>query len=191
MSARPRRYAAAIAAAAMMLPAAPSHARHDLPVLGGPGDAAARAQCPPGHRLAGFAGRSGLWIDQIQMVCAKPDGRPVATGARYGGTGGAAKDGICPRNWDMTNRTVFLNMTTRNRQVAAINFECRSRATGETMNMSFGNPSYLARCPGIGVGDCSYDPATSQSCPADEVPLGFNVRYGKHVNAIGLICGRP
>lgn len=183
------RYAASIAAAATMLLTTTGHARHALTVVGGGGDAAARALCPPGQRLAGFSGRSGLWIDQIQMVCAKPGGQPVAMGERYGGAGGGTKDGFCPRNWDMTNHAA-LNMTTRERQVAAINFECRSRATGETMNMSFGNPAYLARCPGIGVGNCRSDPFTLQNCPADEIALGFNVRYGKDVNAIGLICGR-
>ena len=184
------RYAASLTTAAtMMLLTTPSQARHELTVVGGSGNASAKAQCPSGQKLVGFSGRTGLWIDQIQMVCARPGAQPVAMGARYGGAGGGAKDGFCPRNWDMTNHAA-LNMTTRERQVAAINFECRSRATGETMSMSFGNPAYLARCPGIGVGNCPSDPFTLQNCPADEVPLGFNVRYGKDVNAIGLICGR-
>jgi hypothetical protein len=109
-------------------------------------------------------------------------------GARYGGPGGGPQDGFCPRNSMMGPAT--LNMTTGNRQVAAINFECRSRATGETTPASFGNPNYRARCRGFGVGDCTIDSNTFQTCPPDEVPLGFNVRYGQHVNAIGLICGR-
>lgn len=182
-------YIASIAAAGTMLLAAPSYARHELAVVGGSGDKTARAQCPKGQMLAGFSGRTGMWVDQIQMVCAKPGAQPVATGARFGGSGGGAKDGFCPHTWDMLNHA-SLNMTTRERQVASINFSCRSRATGETMDMSFGNPGYVARCPGIGVGDCPIDPLTSQNCPADEVVLGFNVRYGKDVNAIGLICGR-
>jgi hypothetical protein len=189
MSAKLRWYAASIAAAAVILLTTPSQAAHDLPVVGGSGDAAGRAICPPGQTLAGFAGRAGVWVDQIQMVCAAPDRQPVATGPRYGGRGGGATDGFCPRNWDMTHAR--LNMTTGNRQVAAIQFECRSRATGETTNMSFGNSTYRGRCPGVGVGNCPIDPAVAQTCPADEVPLGFNVRYGKDVNAIGLICGRP
>ena len=183
-----RRYALTILATAIMLPTTPSHAAHDLPMLGGSGNAAARAICPPGQKLAGFSGRAGVWVDQIQMVCAAPGGQPVATGMGYGGPGGGATEGFCPRNWDMTHGR--LNMTTGNRQVAAIELECRSRATGETMNMSFGNSAYRSRCPGIGVGNCPIDPAMFQNCPADEIPLGFNVRYGKDVNAIGLICGR-
>ena len=56
--------------------------------------------------------------------------------------------------------------------------------------MAFGNPSYRARCPGFGVGDCGVDTNIFQACAPDETPIGFNVHYGKDVNAFGMICGR-
>jgi hypothetical protein len=29
-----------------------------------------------------------------------------------------------------------------------------------------------------------------QDCPNDEAVTGMHIHYGKHVNAIGLICGQ-
>ncbi|HEX7917088.1 hypothetical protein [Rudaea sp.] len=193
MNAKLRQYIASIAAAATMLLTTISHARHELTVFGGGGDATAQALCLPGQRLVGFAGRTGLWVDRIQPVCAKQGKNPVATGMYYGGAGGGESTGFCPRNWDMSNAAELY--VTRGRQVASINFVCRSRATGETMDVKFGNPAYHGKCPGssfFSVGNCdiNLDYGSFQRCPADEVPIGFNVRYGKHVNAIGLICGR-
>jgi hypothetical protein len=172
----------------LLVAATPAFARHELPVVGSPGDAGARAECPPGQALVGFSGRTGVWLDAIQMVCAGPGAQPVAVGPRYGGAGGGAVDSFCPRNWQLTIAT--LNMTTHNRQVAAINYSCRSRQTGESSDYAFGNAAYRARCPGIGVGDCGVDTNIFQACERDEEPIGFNVRYGKDVNAFGLICGR-
>jgi hypothetical protein len=172
----------------LVLATSPALARTVLMVAGSNGDAGAVAECPSGQSLVGFSGRTGLWIDAIQMVCAAPGAQPVALGPRYGGPGGGRVDSFCPHGWQLSAAT--LNMTTRNRQVAAINYSCRSIQTGESAGYSFGNPSYRARCPGIGVGDCRADTNTYQSCPSDELPIGFTVRYGKDVNGFGLICGR-
>lgn len=174
--------------AALLSTASPAFARHELAMAGSNGDAGAKAECPPGQTLAGFSGLRGLWVDAIQLVCAGPSGQPVAMGPRYGGGGGGPQDSFCPRAWQLTALT--LNLTTRNRQVAAINFSCRSRTAGETSDFAFGNPSYRARCPGFGVGDCGMPSNIFQVCAADEEAIGFNVRYGKDVNGFGLICGR-
>lgn len=176
------------AAACLVLAASPALARTVLPVAGSNGDAGAVAECPSGQSLVGFSGRIGVWIDAIQMVCAAPGAQPVALGPRYGGSGGGAVDSFCPRGSQLSAAT--LNMTTRNRQVAAINYSCRSIQTGKSADYAFGNPSYRARCPGIGVGDCGVDTNAFQSCTSNEVPIGFTVRYGKDVNGFGLICGR-
>jgi len=189
MQKRHSRVVATLAAAcSLVLATSLAQARTVLPVAGSNGNAGAVAECPSGQSLVGFSGRTGLWIDAIQMVCAAPGAQPVALGPRYGGAGGGAVDSFCPRGSQLFAAT--LNMTTRNRQVAAINYSCRSIQTGETADYAFGNPSYRARCPGIGVGDCGVDTNAFQSCTSGEVPIGFTVRYGKDVNGFGLICGR-
>jgi hypothetical protein len=167
---------------------APAMARHELPMAGQNGDAGAKAECPAGQALVGFSGLVGLWVDAIQIVCAPPGGQPVAMGPRYGGSGGGRSDSFCPRGFQLFSG--YLNMTTHNRQVAAISYSCRSVQTGETTDASFGNPGYVSRCPGIGVGNCASTANYAQQCPSDEVAIGFNVRYGKDVNGFGLICGR-
>jgi hypothetical protein len=184
-----RATASCVALAAAVLSASPALARHELPVVGAQGDRGMKAECPAGQTLVGFSGRSGTWVDAIQMVCAAPNAQPVANGPRYGGAGGGAVDSFCPKGWALGAMT--LNMTTHERQVAAINYSCRSRRTGETQSFAFGNAAYTARCPGIGVGDCGVDTNIFQACAPDEEPIGFNIRYGKDVNAFGLICGRP
>lgn len=173
---------------AAALSSTPAFALHEFPTVGDRGDAGAHAECPEGKQLVGFSGRTGAWIDAVQMVCAAVGQQPIATGARYGGAGGQAVDSFCHKGWQMN--AIFLNMTTHNARVASISYTCKSVKTGETQPFTFGNGSYMARCPGFGVGNCASTDNTYQPCAADEVPIGFNVRYGKDVNALGLICGR-
>jgi hypothetical protein len=175
--------------------AAPAFAHHEYPAVGGVGDASVKIQCPAGQYLGGFSGRTGVWINQIRAMCAEPGKDPVVFGPALGGSGGGSGLAYCGGGQVMTN-SVYLTMTTHIRQVAAIQFSCRNARTGETFDPQFfGNRNYLASCGGsaISVGDC--DPAElstpTQACTyAGEVPVGFNLRYGKDVNAFGLICGR-
>jgi hypothetical protein len=184
--------ALAIAGLAMALASAPASARHVLAVGGAMGNAGALAECPPGQMLVGFSGRAGVWIDRIQLVCATPMAgggltQPIATGATYGGAGGGAQDGFCARNMMLTS--IQLNLTTNDRQVAAILMTCKSRVTGEETNMAFGNAAYRPNCGGgLGVGNCPTPANIFQHCPGGEAPVGLNVRYGTDVNGIGLIC---
>jgi hypothetical protein len=178
----------------MLFSAAPVLAHHEYPAVGGSGDASTKVQCPPGQYLGGFTGRTGVWINQIRAMCAQPGKDPVPFGPTLGGGGGGAGLAYCGGGQVMTN-SVTLTLTTHLRQVAAIRFTCHIARTGETFDPQFfGNRNYVASCGGsaITVGNC--DPAElsvpTQTCPSDEVPIGFNLRYGKDVNAFGLICGR-
>ena len=188
-----------LALATLGATAFPAQAKFDLNIDGSPGDAGARAECPAGQMLVGFSGRTGTWIDRIQIMCARPlpgghVSQPVAVGPEYGGAGGGRVDSHCPLDSMMNGALVVL--TTGKRQVAAIKMSCTNPATNEFSNPVFGNDSYRPHCPGIGVGDCPPDPNSEQYCSNKQgdvngdVPVGINVRYGKHVNGIGFICGR-
>jgi hypothetical protein len=175
--------------------AAPAFAHHEYPAVGGVGDASMKIQCPAGQYLGGFSGRTGVWINQIRAMCAEPGKDPVVFGPALGGTGGGAGLAYCGGGQVMTG-SLSLTMTTHIRQVAAIEFTCRNARTGETFDPQFfGNKKYVASCGenAISVGNC--DPpelsTPTQACTAaGEVPIGFNLRYGKDVNAFGLICGQ-
>jgi hypothetical protein len=175
--------------------AAPAFAHHEYPAAGGVGDASATVQCPAGQYLGGFSGRTGVWINQIRAMCAAPGKDPIVFGPALGGGGGGSGLAYCGGGQVMTG-SLSLTMTTHIRQVAAIQFACRNVRTGETFDPQvFGNRKYVAGCgeSAISVGNC--DPpelsTPTQACTSDgEVPIGFNLRYGKDVNAFGLICGR-
>lgn len=184
----PRSIVSVVALTAATVWASPTFALHAMPVVGDHGDKSVHAECPPGQTMVGFSGRTGTWVDAIQLVCAPINGQPVAIGPRYGGAGGRDTDSLCPKGWRMQN--VSLNMTTHLARVAAIEYSCKSRKTGETNDNVFGDAAYVSRCPGIGVGNCNSTNNEFQPCAADEEPVGFNVNYGKDVNAFGLICGR-
>ena len=48
-----------------------------FPAVGDVGDHSTELRCPPGQYVVGINGRWGLWIDQIQIVCATV--HPVST----------------------------------------------------------------------------------------------------------------
>jgi hypothetical protein len=183
-----------IVAVALSFSPLAAHALTELSRVGANGDAGAKSECPAGQQLVGFSGRSGVWIDRIQIVCAAPQANnrmtsPAAVGGEFGGAGGGRSDGFCPKDSAMT--AMFIALTKNDRQIAAITMECVSKVSGERFQVTFGNTSYVKHCGGgIGVGDCSVSLNTNQRCPANEVPIGINVRYGKDVNGLGMICGQ-
>ncbi len=63
-----------------------------FPAVGGFGDAAAVDTCPAGMYLIGLKGRTGSWVDQVQIVCAPVTPAVYGTGSSNqnpvsGGTG--------------------------------------------------------------------------------------------------------
>ena len=78
---------------------------------------------------------------------------------------------------------------TRNRQLASLTLTCRIATTGQSAGqLYFGNKEYVARSVPLGG---SFGIANSnQQCTGGELPTGFTVNFGAHVNAFGLICDR-
>ena len=60
----------AVAALLSLMGSSPPASATTFPAVGGSGDAAAVDTCPAGMYLIGLKGRTGLWIDQVQIVCA-------------------------------------------------------------------------------------------------------------------------
>ena len=174
---------AAVAAAALFSGASPAAARHEIGAIGPSGDRQTTVTCPPGEELRGFRGRSGVWIDQIQILCAgrNPDGSyrdAHAWGAALGGTGGAEQSDDCGSRQTLGNLSAL--RTNDLRRIAKINFGCRS---GSAMSgHEFGNGGY---------GRTEFGTATVINGDCDrfgEVLVGIAVNYGKDVNGLGYVC---
>ena len=170
-------------AAAVSMVNVPRAEATDFPAVGGQGDAAARDVCPPGSYLTGANARTGAWIDQISILCSapiNPNGTigygPPAPGPNRGGNGGGSSNNHCG-----ANEIIFgmgLLHTEGNRQVRLISFNCVQINSTARHNLEIGPQVPLF-------------PTTAQNCPAGEAAVGVSVRYGQHVNALGLlICDR-
>lgn len=150
-------------------------------ILGGGGDRAEEVRCPDGHILVGFSGRSGHWIDQLGLICARVQipgytTHDVTTLPPRGGGGGVFSEKYCARNAGVRGIDLYL---TDGAPLAVwkVGFSCAFPANGSpAQGLVFGTSDFLDN-RGI-----------PQHCPHSEYATGVNIRYGKHVNALGLIC---
>jgi hypothetical protein len=160
-----------------------SHIDHALastqfPPFGGQGDHDVTDRCASGEYLVGLEIRSGSWVDKMALVCAPVDPNTGATGASTtlqgrGGEGGGVGGGKCLTGFII--RGVGLNMTAGNRQVREFLFECTSTTGSARHSLSLGNAPPVF-------------PSILQMCPAGEAVVGIRIRFGRHVNAVGLTC---
>lgn len=167
-----------------------------FPAEGARGDAAGELRCPRGHILVGMRGRAGAWLDQVALICRRFDppnytaGAQTTTGA-VGGEGGTPVEAYCPRDSAIRNIGVRLAMDDgRLISPFGILFRCQQPRDGRiTGDFSIGfidwDPVGLEYFRPV-----QDDPAKQfiQSCPGNEYATGLSVRYGRHVNAVGLIC---
>lgn len=147
------------------------------------GDAGEEYRCPQGYLLVGLKGRTGALIDKVGLICEAIMGPTYKAGDRKvlggrGGEGGVPTEHYCPPGSAIRNVKVSLGEDTY-KQVGAIRFSCQQPADGaSTGGATFGN----RRLPAGGWSE-------EQACPGNEYATGLNIRYGKHLNAAGLICG--
>lgn len=148
--------------------------------FGAQGDAGFEDRCPVGQYLVGLRGRRGAWIDQITIVCSANNGNGQLTGAANGpsrgGNGGGPEERMCKPG--ETIYTVLPILTKDSRQVQELAGNCRAPGKKSGTFLRFGN-----------VAD-SNQPRQRFTCPDGDAATGLTGRYGKHVNAIGLICSR-
>lgn len=165
-----------------------------FPAQGGAGDHAEQYRCPAGQVLVGLSGRTGLWIDQVALMCAAPlpdySLGKRNTLAPRGGNGGAVNEQYCAQ--DAAIRRIdarFLAGTqgglktmAEAKYVLSITFECdRSRDGSFAGSVAFGGT-------GLNSGLYVVGPLTN-ACQGSEYATGLNIRYGRHLNAVGLLCG--
>lgn len=153
----------------------------DLPQYGARGDRSFREVCAPGTYLVGLQVRSGLWIDQVAIKCARvaPNGTTsgVTVSAAHGGDGGGPFRGQDQCAQGSIINGLNFSFTPNDRQVRQFWMVCRP-AVG-------GGPTLV----GVGNKADSLTPYR-QECLPREVAVGLHGNSGRHLNAVGLICAR-
>lgn len=173
----------AMALIAMALVLAPDSAHAKIfPVFGSPGDRGEIVMCPDGSLLTGFHGSRGRYgFGQLGIICSEvlPGyalGNRVNLPAR-GGDMFEVIDAYCDRDAGIR----ALNIYIKARIVSGVRFSCvkpRDGSPAETENLTGGDPTFAA------------DQQTEQQCPDNEYATGVSIRYGRDVNALGLVCGQ-
>jgi hypothetical protein len=162
-----------------------------FPADGGQGDRAEIYKCPRHTVLVGFYGRTGAWIDQIGLICAEFSGTAWNRGelvraAPKGGNGGTPQEQYCTGDSairQITPETLYDGLKMSSKYARSLRFVCFRPRDGSTA----GGAHFSA--PSINYGsELSTIHQPPQSCPGSEYATGLNIRYGKHVNAIGLVC---
>lgn len=164
-----------------------------FPADGGQGDRAELYTCPPYHVLVGVYGRTGAWIDQIGLICAEFSGPNWKRGnlrreAPRGGSGGTPQEKYCTGDSairQITPEKLFDGMKASAKYARSIRFACFHPRDGSAA----GGAHFDAPSINYGVGSVSPILGEPQACPGSEYATGLNIRYGRHVNAIGLVCG--
>ncbi|WP_205042042.1 CAP domain-containing protein [Rhodoligotrophos defluvii] len=151
----------------------------EFPPHGGPGGGDFREECPSGEYLVGARYRSGLWLDQISIICAPIDAAGLtgqhSHGSPVGGNGGAPGEKWCNPGHTIVGGGILLRSD--NRYVRMIDFRCKATTS---------DAGYLLANVGA---PASIFPEHHQSCPTGEAVVGIHGRAGAFVDAIGLICG--
>lgn len=155
----------------------PGSARSAFGVYGGKGDAEVPDECPAGSYFTGIVGNTGAWIDQISVICSKAPGDGSVSGGKSlpsrGGAGGGFKSVLCGKNEIID---AIDAQRTPGYQILAVSFWCRNVQTQQRRPLFFGGNGTFAKW------------GPTQQCPAGELATGMTIRFGKHVNAVGLIC---
>lgn len=160
--------------------------------VGGRGDAEEEVICPTGHVLSGFSGRTGVWIDQIRLICSEvlPNfalGKTTRLPIK-GGSGGSPTESNCDPGGGI--RSIQFFYLYDERRVRILQFSCSKPRDGANagQNRQFGGADYSFSVlrPTIGP----FNRVVDQACPGAEYATGLIVRYGRDVNAVGLICNK-
>jgi hypothetical protein len=173
-----RKIAAAVVSLLVCAIFAPiASARTAFPVYGANGDRSNIDECPAGQYFVGVVGNVGAWIDQITVYCAprNPDGsigRAKSVASR-GGSGGGYTKQMCDKDEVITRIHVS---RTGDYQTRGLDFTCKNVRTNATHVLYFGGNS---RTDGDG---------REMACGPTEAATGMEIRWGKYVNGLGLIC---
>lgn len=159
-------------------------------MVGGSGGKLSEYICGPGRVLVGVQGYAGVWLDNIQAICAKVDANGLTEtrpeGPVFGGNrpiNGAAQ---CPGDGLVITATVM--ETEKNPYVGRINIYCRGEQGFVTLRGTGHLRGYKSP---VGSSPSNDDfPGHSIGCENESVAVGISVRTSNFVDAFGLICGR-
>ena len=179
------------------LPAEAAQLDENAFAFGARGDFQETYNCPTGQFLTGLYGRTGSWIDQVGLVCARFVQPSYSAGSQVkqpprGGNGGGPNEQVCDA--DSAIRTAYVRLTNDMKRVAYIKFSCfRPRDGSFAGGRLFGGPDPGApsdRLTPIGP-FLGHDPnSLEDDCQGSEYATGLAVNYGRDVNAAGLICNK-
>jgi len=174
---------------------APAHAQVKLDPVGGPSGNYFEYVCGPGRVLVGVKGHTGVWIDNVQAVCASVEaGRvsaPEAEGPVFGGNGGeSANSSNCPGGTVVSGLVLesnkdkpFLGSIKPICSTEFINRNFSAMALKGSGRLSSETGSRLPAFEEFGT------EANHQECPRALVAVGILGRAGEFLDAFGLICG--
>lgn len=155
-------------------------------IYGGGGGTAFTIRCPAGSVMVGLKARSGSWLDQLQLKCARVQSNGTLSGIAYseiaGGSGGLRHEDVqCPAG------TVVGSMHLRygtyvNRVVA----HCYPWNPATRSFDPFDAKGFIT------AGNESGSNTDRANCAKPKQPVvGIRGREGWYVDAIGLICDEP
>lgn len=144
---------------------------------GSQGDAGATDECmAPNAVFIGVVGNTGAWLDQITVVCGKLLSDRSVSGSvslpSRGGAGGAFKSTLCGRDEVITS---ISPARSKSYQIDKLRITCTNLKRNSVRFLSFDGADW-------------YYGRSTQSCAAGSVATGMTIRYGQHVNGLGLIC---
>ena len=173
-----------------------------LPIFGGYGGNNFEYICGPGRGLVGVRGYTGVWIDNVQAVCAKFEDNGFADPQREGPVFGGDRPttnystcfnitsadylssvGVAGLEVDVNKHKRFLGYI---RPVCA-DLTTRSLLPGPMKAMR--GTGLLASEPSNTSGSELLIKPERQECPAGMVAVGIRGRAGQFLDALGLVCG--
>ena len=167
---------------------APASAQ-SFPAWGGSGDAQNSDLCGQAQFfITGFKFRSGLWLDQLQIVCqwhhldGTVDPARITPNPARGGGGGGPNEIYCPPNQVVTRIDPAL---TRERQIRGFTFNCGSFLPGHPVSTG---QTYQVGAPY----NSHTDDLRAQLCDTFNfnAALGMHINSGRYVNGLGLVCNK-
>jgi hypothetical protein len=181
-----RLYIFGLAGAVMLPGTALAQAEFTTDPYGAQGDTGLDVRCSGDRYVVGVIGASGSNVDRIQLQCARlgSDGLALPadmTSVSVGGNGGAPTTVTCSAKAYV--RSILVTLNQAKKQVRVLDADC-GNAAGNGAGFAIGGPR-----EGVGLlPGSNYIWYRSWDCPANMAVTGLKVRYGQHVNAIGVIC---
>ena len=169
------------------------NAQPKLNAMGGPGGNYFEHTCGPGRVLLGIAGYAGVWIDNVQAICARVDVRgftaPQNEGPVFGGNRPLTVTSYC-QQYATVVAGLSADENKDNRFLGYIAVRCQNLSRQLLPEApALKGSGRLASEPSSASGSELFVRPARQECPTGTVAVGILGRSGQFVDALGLICG--